>query len=49
VLKFVKSRNLNRRLFKDLCSTENAEHSTLLYTAVTWHSRDSTLTGYAPG
>jgi len=30
VVNFVKSRDLNCRLFKDLCSTENAEHSTLL-------------------
>jgi len=34
VVNFV-SRDLNCRLFKDLSSTENAEHSTLLiYTAV---------------
>ena len=29
VVNFVKSRDLNCRLFKDLCSTENAEHSTI--------------------
>jgi len=40
VVNFVKSRYLKCRLFKDLCSTENAEHSTLLlYTAVRWFSR----------
>ena len=44
VVNFVKSRDLNCRLFKDLCSTENAEHITLLlYTAVRWLSRGSTL------
>jgi len=44
VVAFVKSRDLNCRLFKDFCSTENAEHSTLLlYTAVRWISRGSTL------
>jgi len=44
VVDFVKSRNLNCRLFKDLCSTENAEHKTLLlYTAVRWISRGRTL------
>ena len=44
VVNFVKSRDLNCRLFKDLCSTENAEHSTLLLsTAVRWFSRGSTL------
>ena len=44
VVNFVKSRDLNCRLFKDLCSTENAEHSSLLlYTAVRWLSRGSTL------
>jgi len=30
VINFVKSKDLNRRIFKYLCSTENAEHSTLL-------------------
>jgi len=46
VVNFVKSRDLNCRLFKDLCSTENSEHSTLLlYTAVRWLSRGSTLNG----
>jgi len=30
VVNFVKSRDLNCRLFKDLCSTGNAGHSTLL-------------------
>jgi len=40
----VKSRDSNCRLFKDLCSTENPEHSTLLlYMAVRWLSRGSTL------
>ena len=40
----MKSRDSNCRLFKDLCSTENAEHSTLLlYMAVRWLSRGSTL------
>jgi len=44
VVNFVKSRDSNCRLFKDFCSTENAEHSTLLlYTAVRWISRCSTL------
>jgi len=44
VVNFLKSRVLNFRLFKDLCSTENAEHSTLLlYTAGRWLSRGSTL------
>jgi len=44
VVNFVKSRDLNCRLLKDLCSTENAEQSTLLlYTAVRWISRGSTL------
>jgi len=44
VVNFVKSRDLNCRLFKDLCSTENAENSTLLlYTAMRWPSRGSTL------
>jgi len=44
VVNFVKSRDLNRRLFKDLCSTENAQHSTLLlYMAVRWLSRGNTL------
>jgi len=44
VIKFAKSGDLNCRLFKDLCSTENAEHSTLwLYTAVRWLSRGTTL------
>jgi len=44
VVNFVKSRDLNCRLFKDLCSTKNAEHSTLiLYTAVRWLSRGRTL------
>ena len=44
VVNFVKSRDLNCRLFKDLCTTENAEHSTLLlYTAVIWLSRGSAL------
>ena len=44
VVNFVRSRDLNCRLYKDLCSTENAEHSTLLlYTAVRWLSRGSTL------
>jgi len=44
VVNFVKSRDLNCWLFKDLCSTENAEHSTLLlYTAVRWLSRGNTL------
>jgi len=42
VVNFVKSRDLNCRLFKDLCSTENAEHSTLfLYAAVNWVSHGS--------
>jgi len=40
VVNFAKSTDLNCRLFKDLCSTENAEHSTLLlYTAVRWLSK----------
>ena len=40
----MKSRDSNCRLFKDLCSTENPEHSTLLlYMAVRWLSRGSTL------
>jgi len=44
VVNFVNTRDLNCRLFKDLCSTENGEHSTLLlYTAVRWLSRGSTL------
>jgi len=44
VVNFVKSRDFNCRLFKDLCSTENAEHSTLLlYMAVRCLSRGSTL------
>jgi len=30
VVNFVKSRDLNCRLFKELCSTENSEHRTLL-------------------
>jgi len=30
VVNFVKSRDLNCRLFKDLCSTENAEHNTII-------------------
>jgi len=44
VVNFVKSRDLNCRPFKDLCFTENADHSTLLlYTAVWWLSRSYTL------
>jgi len=44
VVNFVKSRDLNCRLLKHLCSTENAEHRTLLlYTAVRWLSGGSTL------
>jgi len=44
VVNFAKFRDLNCRLFKDFCSTENAEHSTLLLcTAVRWLSRGSTL------
>ena len=44
VVNSVKSRDLNCRVSKDLCSTENAEHSTLLlYTAERWISRSSTL------
>jgi len=44
VVNFVKSRDSNCLHFKDLCSTENAEHSTLLlHTAVRWLSRGSTL------
>ena len=44
VVNFVKFRDLNCRLFKDLCSTENAEQSTLLlYTPVRWLSCGSIL------
>jgi len=44
VANFVKSRDFNCRLFKDICSTENAEHSTLLlYEVVRWLSRCSRL------
>jgi len=44
VVNFVKSRDWNCRLIKDLCSSENAEHSTLLlYTAVNWLSHGSAL------
>jgi len=44
LVNFVKSRDLNCQLFKDLCSTENPEHSTLLlYTAKRWLSHDRTL------
>jgi len=44
VVNFLEARDLNCRFFKDLCSTENAEHSTLLlYMAVRWLLRGSTL------
>ena len=44
VVNFVKSTDLNCRLCKDFCSSENAEYSSLLlYTAVRWLSRGSTL------
>jgi len=43
VVNFVNSRDLNCRLFKDLCSTENAEHiALLLYMVVRWLSCGST-------
>jgi len=44
VVNFVETRDLNCLLFKDFCSTENAEHGTLLlYTAVRCLSHGSAL------
>lgn len=41
---YVKARDLNSRMFKQLCVTENSNHHTLLmHTAVRWLSRGKTL------
>ena len=41
---YVKARDLNSRMFKQLCITENSNHHTLLmHTAVRWLSQRKTL------
>ena len=41
---YVKARDLNSRMFKKLCITENSNHQTLLmHTVVRWLSRGKTL------
>lgn len=41
---YIKARDLNSRIFKQLCVAENSEHQTLLmHTAVRWLSRGKTL------
>ena len=41
---YVKARDLNSRMFKQLCITENSNHHTLLmHTAVRWLSQGKTL------
>ena len=41
---YVKARDLNSRMFKQLCITENSDHHILLmHTAVRWLSRGKTL------
>ena len=41
---YVKARELNSRMFKQLCITENSNHHTLLmHTAVRWLSREKTV------
>lgn len=41
---YVKARDLNSRMFKQLCIAENSDHQTLLmHTAVRWLSRGKTL------
>ena len=45
---YVKARELNSRLFKQLCITENSSHHTLLmHTAVRWLSRGKLWKGFS--
>ena len=44
IVNYVKARDLNSRIFKQLCITKNSNHHTLfMHTAVRWLSRGKTL------